>query len=195
MAKSFMIDTASMGIRRVFNILRKKYFPMPDYDIAANQVSVTVYGKVLDINYTRLLFDNPDFDLNTVFLLDQVQKGGGISGEESRELRKMGLIEGKMPGVYLSSSVATMIDEKEQYIRNRGFDDEYYKELIVSYIKQFGKANKQNIRKLLLDKLPDALDDKQKANKISNLLAILKREKVIMTDSTNQQKANWILTK
>ena len=68
MAKLFMIDTASMGIRKVFNLLRKKYFPMPDYDISAQQVSVTVYGKILDLNYTRLLFDNPDFDLNTVFL-------------------------------------------------------------------------------------------------------------------------------
>ena len=76
MAKLFMIDTASMGIRKVFNILRKKYFPMPDYETGTNQVSVTVYGKVLDINYTRLLFDNPGFDLNEVFLLDQVQKGG-----------------------------------------------------------------------------------------------------------------------
>ena len=108
-------------------------------------------------------------------------------------MRKMGLIEGKMPGIYLSSSVATMIDEKEQYIKNRGFDDEYYKELIVSYIKQFGKGKKQNIRKLLLEKLPDALDEKQKENKISNLLAGLKRENVITSDSNNQQKSNWIL--
>ena len=188
-----MIDTASMGIRKVFNILRKKYFPMPDYDIAASQVSVTVYGKILDINYTRLLFDNPDFDLNTVFLLDQVQKGGKILGEESRLLRKNGLIEGKIPGVYLSSSVATMIDKKEQYIRNRAFDDKYYKDLIIDYLKEFGKAQKKDLMKLLFIKLPDALDEKQKENKMRNLLAAMKTEGIIDTDSSNKRKANWIL--
>ncbi|MDD2212873.1 MAG: ATP-binding protein [Desulfitobacteriaceae bacterium] len=195
MAKLFMIDTASMGIRKVFNILREKYFPMPDYDITANQVSVTVYGKILDLNYTRLLFDNPDFDINTVFLLDQVQKGKKISGEESRYLRKMRLIEGKMPGIYLSSSVATMIDEKEQYIRNRAFDDKYYKDLIIGYLNEFGKAKKKDIMKLLFIKLPDALNEKQKEYKVRNLLSSMKAVGIIETDSDNNRLANWVLVK
>ena len=28
-----MIDTAAMGIRKVFKIQKEKYFPMPDYDL------------------------------------------------------------------------------------------------------------------------------------------------------------------
>lgn len=166
---------------------------MPDYDLAANQVSVTVYGKILDINYTRLLFDNPGFDLNTVFLLDQVQKGKKISGEESRFLRKTGLIEGKMPGVYLSSPVAKMIDEKEQYIRNRAFDDKYYKDLIINYLKEFQQANKKEIMRLLNPKLPDVLDNKQKEYKIQYLLKALKKDGIIKLDSDNKRTANWIL--
>ena len=149
MAKLFMIDTASMGIRKVFNILRKKYFPMPDYTMKNGQVNVTVYGKVIDINYSRLLFDNPNFDLNTVYLLDQVQKKEKISVEESRELRRLKLIEGKMPNLYLSSKVASMLDEQDQYIKNKAFDDQYYKDLIVSYLKEYGKAQKKDIVKLV----------------------------------------------
>ena len=188
-----MIDTATMGIRKVFDILRKKYFPMPDYETEHNQVRVTVYGKVLDINYTRLLFDNPDFDLDMVFLLDTVQKGEKLSNDEIKKLRKLGLIEGKLPSLFLSSKVAKMLDEKEQYIKNKAFDDQYYKDMIIEYIRKFGKASKKNIRVLLLDKLPDVLDDKQKEYKMGNLLALLKREGKITTDSPNQQKANWII--
>ena len=46
-----MIDTATLGIRRAFNIQKAKYFPMPDYNISSGtQVEVTVYGKILDDN-------------------------------------------------------------------------------------------------------------------------------------------------
>lgn len=47
MVKFHMIDTATMGIRRVFRIQKEKYFPLPDYDFdVSNQVSVTIYGKI-----------------------------------------------------------------------------------------------------------------------------------------------------
>lgn len=48
-----MIDTQAMGIHRVFRIQQEKYFPLPSYDLTnPRQVSVVVYGKVLDENYT-----------------------------------------------------------------------------------------------------------------------------------------------
>lgn len=49
------------------------------------------------------------------------------------------------------------------------------------------------IRDLLWDKLPDALSDTQKENKLRNLLTSLKRTGVIDTNSNNQQKSEWIL--
>lgn len=79
--------------------------------------------------------------------------------------------------------------------KNKGFDDKYYKDLIVEYLKQYDKARKKEIRELLWDKLPDALSEKQKENKIRNLLYSLKQKQIIETDSTNQQKSNWILKK
>lgn len=195
MANFGMIDTATMGIRKVFDLLRKKYFPMPDYETEHNQVRVTVYGKILDINYTRLLFDNPNFDLDMVFLLDAVQKGDKLSNDEIKKLRKMGLIEGKSPSVFLSSGVAKMLDEKEQYIKNKAFNDQYYKDMIIKYIEEFGKANKEDITKLLMDMLPNVLDQKQKQNKIRNLLFALSKQELIKPDSENKRKSHWILYK
>ncbi|MEG1720825.1 MAG: putative DNA binding domain-containing protein, partial [Pseudoflavonifractor sp.] len=102
-----MIDTASMGIRRVYSIQREKLFPMPDYNLSApNKVAVTVYGKVLNENYTKILFEHPEMDLDTVYLLDRVQKGEHINRAEVNTLRKQGLVEGKMPNLYVSAAVA-----------------------------------------------------------------------------------------
>ncbi len=195
MGKCNMIDTQTMGIRRVFKIQQEKYFPLPDYDLTVpRQVGVVVYGKILDQNYTRVLFDNPDFDLNTVYLIDLVQKHKQISKEAVQYLRKLGIIEGKLPNIYISATVAKVIDEKAQYIKNKGFDDEYYKDMIVDFIRKFGKANKNDIRNLLFDKLSNVLSQEQKENKIRNILTSLKTSGTIVRDSNNNQKSNWILS-
>ena len=189
-----MIDTATLGIRRAYNIQKAKYFPMPDYEVTSGtQVGVTVYGKTLNDNYMHILYDHPELDLHTVFLLDRVQKGLPIQKEDVDKLRSLKLVEGRITSLYLSASAAKSISDGAGYIKNKGFDDKYYKDLIVEYLKQYDKARKKEIRELLWDKLPDALSEKQKENKIRNLLYSLKQKQIIETDSTNQQKSNWIL--
>lgn len=194
MVKFNMIDTQTMGIRRVFRIQQEKYFPLPDYDLSTSkQVKVTVHGKVLDDNYTRVLFNNPDFDLTTVYLIDKVQKHDRISKDAVKYLRKLGVIEGKMPNIFVSASVAETIDEKAQYVKNKGFDDVYYRNLILNYLEKFGKASKEDIRKLLLDKLPDAMGSEQKENKIRNLLYSMRTKGLIERDGPNTKTAKWQL--
>lgn len=195
MAAFGMIDSMSMGIRNVFNILRKKYFPMPDYNFEQNQVSVTIFGRIIDLDYTRLLFDNPDFDLSTVYLIDRVQKNEALSKEQIKYLRKLKVVEGKSPRIYLSAKVAETIEDQTQYIKNKGFDDKYYKKLIVEYITQFGAASKQDIRKLLLSKLPDVLSEQQKEHKVKNLLTSLRKEGAIQLDSPIPQTSRWVIKK
>ena len=196
MVKFHMIDTATSGIKKVYRIQKEKYFPMPDYDFStANQVSVTVYGKTLNERYTYILFDNPDLDLETVYLLDQVQKGKGntLSKEALSFLRKHKLVEGRANSLYLSAEVAQTMDEEAQYIKNKGFDDQYYRDMIIDYLEKFGKAQKKDFRKLLWDKFPEVLTDRQKERKILTLLTYLKKKGKIETDSTNQQTCNWVL--
>ena len=196
MVKFHMIDTATSGIKKVYRIQKDKFFPMPDYDLSnGNQVRVKIYGKILDERYTYILFNHPELDLETVYLLDQVQKGNGsqLSKDAVQYLRKHNLIEGRVNNLYLSAGVSQAIDDEARYIKNKAFDDQYYKDLIVKYLKQYGKAKKKDIRNLLWDKLPDVLSDKQKEYKIGNLLASLKKQEVIYPDSSNQQRASWIL--
>lgn len=189
-----MIDTATLGIRRAYNIQKAKYFPMPDYNISSGtQVEVTVYGKTIDDNYMHILYDHQDLDLQTVFLLDRVQKGLPLDKADVDKLRAAKLVEGRISSLFLSASASKSIDDSASYIKNKGFDDKYYKDLIVEYLKQYKTARKKDIRNLLWDKLPDALSDTQKENKMRNLLTSMKKAGIIDTDSDNQQKSNWIL--
>lgn len=189
-----MIDTQSMGIRKVYRIQKEKYFPMPDYDFSVgNQVSVTVYGKVLDENYCKVLFEHPNYDLQTVFLIDQVQKHRKITNEQVKYLRKLNLIEGRMPNIYLSAEVAISLNKKEQYVKNKGFDDAFYKELIIEYLKKFESGTREDFRKLLLEKLPDSLDDKQKENKIKNILYTMRKHGAIEKVGNASKYTKWKL--
>lgn len=194
MVKFHMIDTATSGIKKVYRIQKEKFFPMPDYDLStANQVSVKVYGKILDERYTYILYEHPELDLETVFLIDQVQKGNGqkLSKNAITLLRKHDLVEGRANSLYLSAEVSKTIDEEAAYIKNKGFDDQYYKDLIIEYLKQYGKARKSDFRKLLIDKLPGSLSDNQKESKIGNLLSSLRKQGVIKTDPDD--RLYWIL--
>lgn len=193
MVNTHMIDTATSGIKKVYRIQKDKFFPMPDYDLSESQVSVTIYGKILNENYTRILFSHPDLDLETVFLLDQIQKNRPITKAALKFLRKNKLVEGRANHLYLSGQVAQTGQDKAQYIKNKGFNDNYYRDLIRSYLSEYGKAQKKDIQQLLWDKLPDSLTDKQKNSKISNLLTSMRKKNIIRRDSRNQQKAYWVL--
>ena len=171
-----MIDSITSGIQRIYRIQRDKGFPLPTYKIANGQVNVTIEGKILNENYTRLLFSNSNLDINTVFILDKIQKKQEITKEEALMLRKKKLIEGRYPYIYVAAEIAEQVDQKQDYIKNRAFDDEYYKKLIIEYLKKYKKATLGDLFRLLESKLSDILDAGQKKRKVGNLLQRLKEE-------------------
>ena len=166
-----MIDSIGSGIKRMYEHQRNRFFPMPAYDLSdAQAVKVTIYGRILDENYTRLLTKRSDLSLRTIILLDKVQKKVPLFVNEIRKLRKLRLIEGRATNLYVTARLADTTVDKATYIRNRSFDDAHYKKLILSYIKNYKKASRHEIDSLLLDKLSDVLSQKQKKDKIKNLL-------------------------
>ena len=196
MAALNMIDTVAMGIRKVFKIQQTRLFPMPDYFfLKPDEVVVRVYGKTLDENYMRILYDHPEFDLETVYLLDRVQKKEALTSEQYKHLRSLGVIEGKKPNVYVSLGISEIVDKRTQYTKNKAMDDKYYMDLIISYLQQFNTATKSDLLELLTDKFSDVLDDKQKDNKIRNLLTRMKKSGLIDRLSENKRTGVWILTK
>jgi ATP-dependent DNA helicase RecG len=171
-----MIDTTGSGIKRMFNIQRSKFFPLPDYDLTRNKVQATIIGKVLDVNYARKLVQMPTLSLEEIIVLDNISKGKPIKDAEASNLKSKGLIEGRKPNYHISASVAKAVGEKSNYIKQRGIDDEYCKKIILDYLLKFDSAIREDFEKVLLDKLPDVLDIHQKKNKIKNNLQLLRKQ-------------------
>ena len=99
-----------------------------------------------------------------------------IPKEAVAPLRKHKLVEGRANSLYLAAPLAKSDDEKAEYIKNKGFDNKYYQDLILDYISKFGKASKQQIRILLADKLPETMTEEQKERKILYLLTRLTKK-------------------
>ena len=154
-------------------------------------MSVTVYGKVLDKNYTRLLHSNGDLDLKTVFLLDQLQKRKTISKDDYKSLRKSGLVEGRYPALYVSYKIAEVVGDKAGYVRNKGLDEKILKELIISALKN-GPLKKADIYKAVKHAFSDVLTEEKQYKKLSNLLQKMKKEGIVDVRGSAVQ-AEWFL--
>ncbi len=191
-----MIDIIGSGIKKMFNLQRQRYFPLPDYDLdEANRVKVRILGKIINENYTRLLIKRPDLDLKTVMDIDKVQKGIPLALEDVKKLRAQGLIEGRQSKIYVSAPIASLTDSKSDYIKNRAFDDAHYKDMIIEFLSKFGTANRKDIDKLLMDKLSDILTEEQKRKKISNLLYYMAKRDGSIENIGSDHKSVWVLLK
>lgn len=176
MAELNMIDTMGYGIRRMTNGQARRYLPLPDYDLSDPQsVKLTIYGGVVDPAYTRLLMQRTDLPLTDVLALDRVQKRLPLPDEAIRRLRRAKLIEGRKPHLHVAADVAAATGSKADYIRTRAQDDAHYASLVLDYLRQFGSASRLEIDDLLRPYLHDSLDPAQKRNKVTNLLAKMRR--------------------
>ncbi len=190
-----MIDTIGSGIKKMFILQRNRHFPMPDYDLSEpDKVKVTILGKVLDENYTKMLINNTNLDLKTVIYLDKVQKKEKLTKDESKILKAQKLTEGRYPNLFVAAKIAAVTGDKAIYIKNRAFDKEHYKKMIIAFIKEYGTASRQDINNLIIDKLSDALNEKQKRNKITNLLSEMAKKDKTIKNNGSDKKPNWILT-
>lgn len=187
-----MIDTQGGGIKRMFMKQRQRFFPMPDYDLLQpERVTVALRGRILDERYTRLLMAQTDLDLGTIILLDKVQKGQRISADKAKRLKAAKLVEGRYPNLIVAGQVAAATGEKARHIRNRGFENRYYRDLIIALVREHQPVSREDIDKLLLDKLPEMLTQEQRLSKIHNLISSLSG-KVIRNVGT-RQVSGWIL--
>lgn len=165
---------------------------MPVYDTTEGKVVCKIIGKVLDENFARILVNVPNLSLSEIILLDKVQKREALTNDAIELLRKKGYIEGRKPNVYLSGKIVDAtkhVGLKSTYVKNKSFDDAYFKKLIIDYIATYNKASRKEIEVLLFDKLSDIMSEKQKYNKVSNLLSALRSENKIKIISRKQ----WIL--
>lgn len=174
-----MIETEGGGIKKMFNKQRDRLFPMPEYDLSDEKVKVTIIGRVIDESFARILKENRNLSLMQIMLLDKVQKHKELTVEEVKFLRSHKYIEGRKPNYFLSAKVVKPTKNrrlKSDYIHNKAFDNDHYRNLILQYLDKFGSASREDINVLLWDKLPAYLDEDEvrKKAKIKNLISSLR---------------------
>ena len=188
-----MIDTQGGGIKRMFMKQRERFFPMPDYDLSQpERVMVKLRGRILDERYTRVLMSQSGLELGLIMLLDKVQKGARISADESRRLKAAKLVEGRYPKLMVAGPLAALAGQKAQHIRNRGLDSRYYRDMIVELVREHQPVSREDIDRLLVDKLPELLTQDQKLNRVHNLLRHLVKAGAIV-NSGSRRWPRWVL--
>lgn len=102
---------------------------------------------------------------------------GHEADAQAKYLRKSHFIEGRKPKYYLPYEVVAASKNpelKRQYVKNKSFDDDYFRKLILNYLEKFGTASRKDIDSLIKDKLSAVLSEDQKKNKIDYLLKQLR---------------------
>ena len=188
-----MIDSMGYGIHKMFKSQKQRFFPLPDYSkSSSNEVVLEIYGHSINENYAKVLIELKDnLTLTEVILLDKVQKAQHITEDSAKLLKKKRLIEGRKPHYYIAAHIAEATNQKAEYTRNKGLDKEVLMSFILKHIENHKFATREEIDKLLLDKLPDYMDEKQRKKRIDNMLQVLKKDKIVNVGSRTASK--WIL--
>ena len=187
-----MVDTAGGGIKRMFNHQRERFFPMPDFDLSGGKVKVNISGKILDLEYAKLLAQNKELTLEEIIMLDKVQKKQPLTEYEEKHLKCKKLIEGRKPNFYIGIKVAEKTGQKASYSKNKAFDKSYYLDLVEKAIREHKSMSRKDIDDLLWNKLPEWMNEKQKKVKINNLLSELRRSQKIENQGTYKE-SKWVL--
>ncbi len=179
-----MIDTMGFGIREVmWKGQASRYLPLPDFDLTEpGHVTLRLQGRFIDENYSRTLLTHADLPWPDVLALDTIQKGGSPDDTLVKDLRHRGLIEGRKPKLHVAANIAAATETEAEYLHHRAFDDAYFCDLIVEYLKKFGSAKRAKFNRLLEGKVSDLLSPKQKQIKIYHLLQKLQREGKIVVE-------------
>lgn len=196
MTKFGMMDEHGSGIKTSFEKYKnvRRGFPLPDYEIKSDEVKevkVVIYGKIIDENYVKILLKRfNEIDLFEAMGLDRVQKKQKIDKNLVEKLKVKKLIEGRYPNIFVAGDIVISETDKAKYIKNKAFEDQYLKDLIMKMFEKYSLATREAVNELLRNKLSDTLSEEQKMNKVKNLLKLLAKEgKIICTKIGS--KSEW----
>ena len=92
-----------------------------------------------------------------------------------------------------SSFFLVITGKKAQYTRNKGLDTELLKSFILKHIDIHGSATRKELEDLILDKMPDYMDEKQRRKRLDNILQNMRDDIIVNIGSRKVSK--WIKKK
>ena len=80
---------------------------------------------------------------------------------------------------FIAADVARHNGQQFQYMQMHSLDDMHYQSFIIGYLKIFERGMLADFDKMLANKLPQVLNDKQRKNKVRNLLQKMRRDNLV----------------
>lgn len=191
-----MIDTVGRGIPKLFKEQRRRFFPMPEYEIDEKEqtVSVTLYGISTDDAYTDLLKHNSSLSLMECLWLDAVRSHKPITKEAAKLLKDKKLIEGRAPRYNIALSVARNVEQVGRYTKETGLNRKAMIKLILQLGLNAGEAGfkRADAVEVLEHSLPVGMTKTQKQDYVSHMLRDMQTKRYLT--KANNGKA-WLISK
>lgn len=169
-----MIDTVGRGIPKLFKEQRRRFFPMPEYEIdeESKTVSVTIYGIASDDAYTDLLRSDSSLSLMECLWLDAVRTQRPITKEAAKHLRDKHLIEGRAPRYNIALSVAKKVQQVGRYTKETGLNKKALVKLVLQLAINAGNEGfkRADAFEILKQSLPANMTNTQKLSQVSHML-------------------------
>jgi len=173
-----MIDTVGRGIKTIYEEQIRRHFPMPDYHIdnEKREVAVTIYGKMLDEKYTKLLQEDTSLSLRECIWLDAIQKHRPITQEAIKALREKKLIEGRFPNLRISLKVAKKTHQLPEYAKIKGLEKNRIIQMVSSFLVSAGDegAKREEIFDYVKSVMPSDKSEGQNRRALGNILVEMK---------------------
>lgn len=187
-----LVEGRGSGFRKIFDYSTKSAFlpaPTANFDLS-DRFEYTIYGNEIDPVFTKILIEKKDLDIGIILLLDRVQKYNRaiikkqISKEQQTILKKLKLVEGRYPKLYLSFELEKLLGNEEHHNQNElkaNFRNIFETTVLIWLKKHKDGKNKQEIIDYTLENLPIAkkLPPAKLKKDIENSLQKLKGAKLI----------------
>jgi len=101
-------------------------------------------------------------------------------------------VEGRYPNLIIAAHVARITGHEARHTLDKGFDKRWYLDLMFKMIQEHGPVSRGRIDELLLEKLPEVLTEKQKKNRVHNLISELSGNGAIRNIGS-KRRSRWVI--
>ena len=168
MVNSGLIPGAMSGIRGMYLSQAYRHFPLPDFSVTDNRVSV-IFPGIRSGPYTRILDTRDDLSFETIIDLDRMAKCRYVPEKRISELASQGLVA-------VFDGVPSLICDESGVMRKyRGTD----REAVLSLISDVGSVSRSDVVEMLRARGSHELSDSQVSVKATNLLQSMRKEGLV----------------
>lgn len=177
------VPASGSGIRTMYLAQASRRFPMPDFDISDDRVSVLFHG-IRAGAYARVLDLRDDIDLRTMMDLDRLAKLRFVPERRIRSLVRRGLVE-VLDGVPCIASGAGQ-DVLSAFVT--GTEEE----VVLDLIDRNGSVTRADVSDILAARDRKELTPEQVRVKATNLLQSMRRRGLVEKADGSTRSARYV---